>query len=60
MSLRAQIGALQAQVESLLETVEVLGDEAPVATPSCPHTETENLGTFGAPDERCKLCGVSV
>jgi hypothetical protein len=60
--LMAQLTSMRAQVDALIATVEMWrllqGGEPNKAT--CPHFETENLGTFGAPDVRCKACGEPV
>lgn len=57
-TLRAQVGSLQAQIDALQAVAEAamrLPVESP-APPACPHLETENVGTFGAPEFRCTLC----
>lgn len=57
--LRAQIGGLQAQVDAMGQILEA-NDPAPVSPASCAHLETENVGTFGAPAEKCVACGAFV
>ena len=62
-AMRAQIGGLQAQVDALAGVMELLEWPAtpePVAPPVCAHLETENVGTFGAPQQRCTVCHAMV
>jgi len=56
--LEAQVIALRAQVDAMYAAIrEARGGEAAGAEPAgCPHLETENVGTFGAPELRCKAC----
>lgn len=60
--LRAQLLALRAQIDAMLAVLDtVTAPTAPAVEPmSCPHTETENIGTFGAPQFKCLACGRTV
>lgn len=49
--LRAQVGALQAQIDAIVSIVELA--LAPAETPACTHPETEFVGTLGRPARRC-------
>jgi hypothetical protein len=57
-ALKSQIGSMQAQVLTIEQAIDAL--QINDAAGECPHTETENRGTFGAPDIRCVACGVAV
>ena len=57
VSLRAQVGGLQAQIDAMAATIEAAMDQQQPAAPvECAHLETENVGTFGAPERRCMTC----
>lgn len=62
--LRAQLLALKAQADAMLATLDAC--EGTTTAPAqateqqCPHTETENIGTFGAPQFKCLACGQTV
>ncbi len=65
-SLRAQVGSFQAQVVALEALITALqaeaeanreADDVNAAPVGCPHTNTENVGTFGLPIYRCEDCG---
>lgn len=55
--LRSQLLALRGQVDATLAVIDSCGvtvpDEGP---PTCPHTDTENVGTFGDPTYQCQAC----
>jgi hypothetical protein len=52
--LLTQLYALHMQIEALIVAVQGMPvhDEA-----GCPHPETHNIGTFGAPSLKCVRCG---
>lgn len=62
--LEAQAIALRASVDAMHEAIRAARGEVPVTPqevePRCPHMDTENVGTFGAPEYRCKTCGAEV
>lgn len=60
-SIRAQIGSLQAQLVGLEQAV-IMAFAEPVqpAPQMCSHPDVEEVGTFGAPEQRCTVCGQSV
>jgi hypothetical protein len=59
--LKAQLLALRAQVDAMLAVIDtVYVSPAPPEPASCLHPETENIGTFGAPEYRCMACRASV
>jgi hypothetical protein len=59
--LRSQLLALRAQADAMLAVIDtVSGSPAPPEPAPCPHLETENIGTFGAPEYRCTMCKASV
>ena len=60
VGIRATIGALQAQVVSLETLLGQEPDDRPAEARGCPHTETENVGTFGAPAYKCLACHETV
>lgn len=49
--LRAQIGAMQAQVDAIVAIVEL--SMTPAEDLACQHPETEFVGTLGRPARRC-------
>lgn len=59
--LRAQLLALKSQIDAMLVVMDACdssqGASPELAVPSCPHLETENIGTFGAPAFKCLACG---
>lgn len=61
--LESQVIALRASVDAMHAAIMAAKGETPAAVDErqmCPHGETENVGTFGAPDIRCKACGEQV
>lgn len=60
--LEAQVIALRASVDAMYAAIQTAkgADAAPNDAPGCPHPETENVGTFGAPELQCKTCGATV
>lgn len=60
VSIRAQIIALQVQVDALEATVGMMQAPEPSEPVGCSHPTTENIGTFGAPQYRCTVCGAIV
>lgn len=59
--LRSQLLALRAQVDATLAVIDgVQPVEAVNETPICPHSETVNVGTFGAPEYKCMTCQATV
>jgi hypothetical protein len=54
MALRAQVEAMIAVVDDEMRQEHAAGQQR--EPPTCPHTETENVGTFGASVMRCTLC----
>jgi hypothetical protein len=53
--LRTQVGVLQAQVDAMAAALDAMGEPTPSA-PTCLHLDTENIGTFGAPQHQCTVC----
>ena len=60
--LEAQVIALRASVDAMHAAIQAARglDATPDAAPVCPHLETDNVGTFGAPEYQCKACGAQV
>jgi hypothetical protein len=58
--LRVQIGGLQAQVDAMAGVLDAMGEPTPSEPPGCLHLETENVGTFGAPQHQCTVCRAMV
>lgn len=56
--LRSQLLALKAQIDAMLTVLDSVVPAAAAA--SCPHTEVETGGTFGAPEYRCLACHQNV
>ncbi len=56
VGIRATVGALQAQIVALEATLGQAQDDPEPAPSGCQHTETENVGTFGAPQYQCQAC----
>ena len=59
--LRSQLLALKSQIDAMVAVIDSLQPSLPSSAeePSgtCPHLETENIGTFGAPAFKCLACG---
>ena len=59
--LKAQLLAVRAQVDAMLAVIDTVSvSPVPPEPAACPHPETENIGTFGAPEYRCTMCKASV
>lgn len=59
--LEAQVIALRASVDAMHAAIQAARVEPPTPEATgCPHLETENVGTFGAPEYQCKACGATV
>ena len=62
--LRAQLLALRAQIDAMLAVLDTVDGPTPSPDLSngsqCQHLETENVGTFGAPEFRCTMCKATV
>lgn len=63
--LRAQLLALRTQVDAMLAVMDACApilsaEPSSQADTGCPHLETENIGTFGAPAFKCLACGQMV
>jgi hypothetical protein len=51
------VGGLQAQLDAMGAVLdEALRSQVALPAPTCPHLETENVGTFGSPELRCTAC----
>lgn len=57
-ALKSQIGSMQVQLLAMEQAIENMQVNA--AASGCPHEETEDRGTFGAPDIRCVACDAQV
>jgi hypothetical protein len=57
--LRAQLLSAKAQIEATLAVLDSIHVEEPLPA-TCLHPETENVGTFGAPQIKCTTCGAIV
>lgn len=59
--LRAQLLSARAQIDATLAVLDSVTEfTSPSGPPPCSHPETENIGTFGAPEYRCTMCKASV
>lgn len=60
--LEAQVIALRASVDAMYAAIRAArgAEQAPAAPSGCPHLETENVGTFGAPEHQCTACDAQV
>jgi hypothetical protein len=57
VSLRAQIGGMQATIDAMAAVIDEAARQVPEPEqPPCSHPETENIGTFGAPELQCTTC----